>query len=174
MLRNRDGGAWLVKVPDGKWSKWIRPDNEEFFAIMSERGACTIDPPDDPPTVPETVAAIAEACRQLNDNAPEGWEVYFDADKKIFPVKFKSKTVTTLDSLALQKILTPEKFFDRFRPLVDNSYTPRQQFLDELNIELDQLQQMRAELGDDTERLKNIDAMIEDVKQTLVENEFAI
>lgn len=45
MFRNRDGGAWLVKVPDGKWSKWIRPDNEEFFAIMSERGACTIDPP---------------------------------------------------------------------------------------------------------------------------------
>lgn len=134
----------------------------------------TVDEIEKPPSESATVAAIAEACQQLNDNAPEGWEVYFDCEHKNFPVKFYDKAVITLDSLALQNILTPEKFFDRFRPLVDDSYTPRQQFLNELNLELDQLQQLRDELGDDSERLKTIDAMIEDVKQTLVQNEFAV
>lgn len=118
--------------------------------------------------------AAAEQCRRLNAAAPSGWSVDFDADKKIFPVKFKGETVITLDSLVLQNILTPEKFFAQFRSLVDENYSPRQQFLDDLYLELDQLEQMRAELGSDTERLKTIDAMIENIKRTLVANEFAI
>ena len=146
-------------------------DEEEFFSEMERRGACSIDKPES--TTLDTLAAIAETCQNLNANAPEGWEIYFDTENNFFPIEFNGKQVTKLDSLATQNFLSPQKFFERFRPLVDKNYTPKQQFIDERLLELDNLQAMRVEIGNDTERLKILDDLIEQTKRDICELEFA-
>lgn len=37
---------YIVEVPDGRYVKFIRPTDEEFFQIMAERGACSFDEPE--------------------------------------------------------------------------------------------------------------------------------
>ena len=105
---------------------------------------------------------------QLNKNAPDNLQISFDKDKNNFPVKFKGKTITTLDTLALKNFLTPEQFFQQFRPLVDKDYSPKEQFIDDRKKELANLQEMRKSIKD-TERLKTIDALIDIIKRDLLE-----
>lgn len=105
---------------------------------------------------------------QLNKNAPDNLQISFDKDKNNFPVKFKGKTITTLDTLALKNFLTPEQFFQQFRPLFDKDYSPKEQFIDDRKKELANLQEMRKSIKD-TERLKTIDALIDITKRDLLE-----
>lgn len=105
---------------------------------------------------------------QLNKNAPDNLQISFDKDKNNFPVKFKGKTITTLDTLALKNFLTPEQFFQQFRPLVDKDYSPKEQFIDDRKKELANLQEMRKSIKD-TGRLKTIDALIDIIKRDLLE-----
>lgn len=141
----------------------------------------TVEELNTPPTVPAidkahiegpiTVKAIGEACATINAAAPEGWEVSYDTESKSFPVEFNGKLITTLDSLALTKILPPDKFFDQFRPLVGNDYTPRQQFLDDRNRELKQLTEMRKALTECGGQSKILDGLIDQIKRDILDDE---
>ena len=124
-----------------------------------------------PGAAPNTVAAVADICETVNAAAPAGWEVAFDSETKSFPVTFNGVGVTDLDSLALAKALPPEKFFDQFKPLVDNGYTLRQQFLDDRYRELHELQAMREKLGDDSNRAKILDGLIGRLKRDILDAE---
>ena len=123
-------------------------------------------------TVADEDVYILDACAEINRHAPEGWTVTFDTKGKIFPVNFKGKQVATLDSLATQKFLSPEKFFEQFKPLVDKNFTPKDQFLADRYNELAMLEQMREEIADDAAQLKTLNEMIEQVKRDIVSEEF--
>ena len=116
---------------------------------------------------------IDKSILSLNTDAPSGWAIQHNrTDLGKFIVTFNHNTVASLDSLVLQKFLSPEQFFQQFKPLVDKNYSPRQQFIDDRQQELNDLLEMRKELVDDKERLKSIDALIEQVKRDLVKVEF--
>ena len=115
----------------------------------------------------------AETVSDINAHAPEGWEIRFDSEGKFFPVEFKGKTVAKLDSLATQKFLSPERFFEQFRPLADPNYTAKQQFIADRYNELSMLEEMREEIADDAEQLKTLEEMIEQVKRDIAAEEFA-
>ena len=145
-----------------------RGDEEFTFPTVDELNT----PPEMPPCAPKSPDITAEdnlpindeippknaydaQIAQINKTAPVNWSVSFDTDKNNFPVNFKDKTITTLDSLALAKVLPPEKFFEQFRPLVDKNYSPKQQFQDDRLKELAALLDMRKLITDDAERLKS-------------------
>ena len=66
-----------------------------------------------------TVQAVAEQLAEINSTAPEGLEIYYDAETKKFPVVSYGgefpEIYYELDSLALYKILTPEEFWTRIK-----------------------------------------------------------
>lgn len=133
-------------------------DDQDFIAVNSA---------EDENISEETVQ---QQCDCINQHAPADWQITFNG--KTFPVKFKNKIVTTLDSLATAKLLPPDKFFAQFKPLVNKSYSIKQQFLDDRYRELDNLIQMREEISDDAERLKTLDELIEITKRAIAETEF--
>ncbi len=113
------------------------------------------------PVAHETADKRAEAgltCQEINSTAPEGWQIKPVGAK--FNVQFSGQSVATVDSLALAKVLTPEKFFEQFRPLVDKDFDADKQFIADRKAEIAALQEMRDELVGDTERLKIIDKLI--------------
>ena len=159
-----------------------RGDKEFTFPTVDELNIT----PEMPPRAPKSPDNNAEDILPINDEtppqiaydaqiahinkiAPKNWNVSFDAVKNNFPVKFKDKTIVTLDSLALTKFLTPEQFFAQFKTLVDKNYSPKEQFLDDRRKELDALLDMRKLITDDNERLKTIDDMINSIKRDLLE-----
>ena len=105
-------------------------------------------------------AKIVDACQEINSNAPDGWSVDFDAGKNNYTIKFGSQPVATIDSLALAKVLPPEKFFEQFKPLVDKDFDADKKFISDRQREIEQLIEMREELAGDPERLKIIDKLI--------------
>lgn len=154
-------------------------DEGEFFAEMERRGACSIDQPtDEPPTiddddpepqtdepaedVPDTIAAVAETLHDINDHAPDGWEVFYNADGKNYTVTFDDEPVANLDSLALLKVLPPEEFFGKFKS------TAEEQFSADRVDEVAALKEMRKQLADDKERLKIIDDLINDATRAAI------
>lgn len=163
-------GKYLVQIPDGKWRKFVRPDENTFWQMMIERGACTINN-ELPQNVnrtktitPDEMLAIVDTLDTVNASAPAGWQI--DYNGKNFPVKFNGKTVATLDSLALAKVLPPDKFFDRFNPDVP----PKEQYINDRRKELDQLLDMRKFVEDDPDRLKTLANLIEDVKREILDS----
>ena len=114
---------------------------------------------------PEYMLGIINELDTLNANAPDGWQVDFNPVENNFSVAFNGASVADIDSLALAKILPPNKFFDRFKPIIDDD---RQEFYrEDLPRELDELQAMREQLGDDKERLKTLDELIEQTKREI-------
>jgi|GEM_PF-6638257 len=177
-----DTPAEIRTVIDMLQAAIARGDEEFTFPTVDELNT----PPEMPPCAPKSPDITAEdnlpindeippknaydaQIAQINKTAPVNWSVSFDTDKNNFPVKFQDKTITTLDSLALAKVLPPEKFFEQFRPLVDKNYSPKQQFQDDRRKELAALQDMRKLITDDAERLKSIDDMIDAIKRELLE-----
>lgn len=116
------------------------------------------------PTVAELEAT--DAVNKLNAAAPEGWSVVPDPDNKKFFVKTGGKSVAEIDSLALAKVLPPDKFFARFTPLTDDE--PNQRYADQLYQEYLELLDMRDNLSDDPERLKVIDGLIRDLEREML------
>lgn len=108
----------------------------------------------------------ADTVDQLNAAAPEGWSVVPDPDNKKFFVKTGGKSVAEIDSLALAKVLPPDKFFARFTPLTDDE--PNQRYADQLYQEYLELLDMRDNLSDDPERLKVIDGLIRDLEREML------
>lgn len=125
----------------------------------------------------DTLSAVADTCAQLNAHAPLGWKIHFDSEHNKFPVEFNGAPVVKLDSLATTKFLSPEDFFDQFRPLVDKNYSELQQFIRDRKDELHGLIQIRYEMadiyGDDSERLKTLDEMIAQVRRDIFHAEIA-
>ena len=109
----------------------------------------------------------SDTCEQINDAAPADWKIFPAHDNQSFQVKFKNKTIFTLDSLILAKILPPDKFFEQFKPLVDDNFSPEQQFLVDRYHELENLQAMRVEAPPDT--AKTIDEMIDKLKRDIAD-----
>lgn len=116
------------------------------------------------PTVAELEAT--DTVDRLNAAAPEGWSVVPDPDNKKFFVKAGGKSVAEIDSLALAKVLPPDKFFARFTPLTDDE--PNQRYADQLYQEYLELLDMRDNLSDDPERLKVIDGLIRDLEREML------
>ena len=158
-----------------------RGDKEFKFPTVDELN----NPPKMPPCAPKSPDINAEDNLPANDEippknafdaqialvnktAPVGWHISFDTDQNNFPVKFHDKTITTLDSLALTKFLTPEQFFEQFKPLVDKNFSPQEQFRADRQEELAALQDIRKLIIDDAERLKSIDDMIDAIKRDLL------
>ncbi len=121
----------------------------------------------------DTIGSVADTCQALNSAAPQGWQIFYDTTSKTFPVEFNGKQVAALDSLATQKILSPDRFFEQFKPLTDVNYSPRQQFLDSLYLELDHLEQLRRDVADDSERLLVVGNMIDNIKRDIVSEEMS-
>ena len=118
-------------------------------------------------------AKIVDACQEINSNAPDGWSVDFDAGKNNYTIKFGSQPVATIDSLALAKVLPPEKFFEQFKPLVDKDFDADKKFISDRQREINQLIEMREELAGDPERLKIIDKLIRQNKRDIIHTEIA-
>lgn len=119
---------------------------------------------------PEYMLGIIDEVDALNENAPDGWQVEFNPVENNFSVAFNGASVADIDSLALAKILPPDKFFDRFKLIIDDA--PQDLCREDLLRELDELQAMREQIGDDYERLKILDELIEQTKRELVSTEF--
>jgi len=67
------GGRHLqVEVPDGQWKKYknFMVDDDEFFQILSERGACSFET--EPPEIPATVAPVETNLTDKYQAALEG------------------------------------------------------------------------------------------------------
>lgn len=173
-------GALQILCPEGNSLRFANVDTMvdhlAFDNIFHD------EPTDDEPeptteepteNVPDTIAAIAETCAELNANAPSGWEIRFDSDLNQFPVEYNGLSVAKLDSLATLNFLSPHDFFNQFRPLIDKNYTLRQQFIDDRQREMDELLIMRDELGNDTERLKMLDDMIAQLQRDIFTAEIA-
>lgn len=128
--------------------------------------------PFNPSVVERKELARADDLTRLNRHAPDDWRITFDG--KTYQVTFKGKTVATLDSLATAKVLPPDKFFDQFKPLVDDSISAKEQFLKDRYRELNELLDMRDELPDDSERLKTLDELIDQLKRDIAAIEFDI
>lgn len=116
---------------------------------------------------PDYFMTVIETLDNINAAAPLGWEIKYNG--KNFPVEFNCKTVATLDSLALAKILPPDKFFEQFKPDI----SPREQFLDDRRKELDMLLDMRKFVEDDPERLNTLSELIENTKRAIIEAELS-
>lgn len=110
---------------------------------------------------PATIAAVAAAVAELNAAAPKGWGIFYDAEYRDFTVTFNDKIVTEIDSLAVAKILPPDKFFAQFTPLITRKH---EHFIAQRNEEINALEEMRNELTGDEERLRIIDELIADNK----------
>ena len=54
--------------------------------------------------------------------APDGWSVIFAPERKKFFVNNGGESVAELDSLALAKILPPDKFFQRYADDINREY----------------------------------------------------
>ena len=77
-----------------------------------------------------------------------------------------SNAPAEIDSLALAKVLPPDKFFARFTPLTDDE--PNQRYADQLYQEYLELLDMRDNLSDDPERLKVIDGLIRNLEREML------
>ena len=71
---------------------------------------------------PEYMLGIINELQTLNANAPDGWQVDFNPVENNFSVAFNGASVADIDSLVLAKILPPNKFFDRFKPIIDDDW----------------------------------------------------
>lgn len=129
-------------------------DDDELIDTPSVNNAKTI--------TPDEMLATLDT---MNAAAPYGWQI--DYDGKNFPVKFNDKIVTTLDSLALTKVLPPDKFFEQFNPDVP----PKEHYINERRKELDMLLDFRKFVEDDSDRLKTLANLIEDVKREILNAE---
>ena len=163
-------GEYLIQIPDGKYVKFRHADKNEFWQIMIERGGCAINDAHpvsvEEDVTPNEMLAIVDTLDTLNAAAQNnGWHI--DYDGKNFPVTLNGKIVATLDSLALAKVLPPDKFFDQFNPAI----SPRQRFLSDHYRELHELQAMRDELGNDSGRDKTLDELINRLKRDILDAE---
>ncbi len=128
--------------------------------------------PFNPSVVERKELARADDLTRINRHAPDDWRITFDG--KVYRVTFKGKAVANLDSLAAAKLLPPDKFFDQFKPLVDDNVSAKEQFLKDRYRELNELLDMRDELPDDSERLKTLDELIDQLKRDIAAIEFDI
>ena len=119
-------------------------------------------------------ATIQANCDSVNETAPEGWHVAPCADKPDqYQITYNGDNVTTLDSLVLAKILTPDKFFGQFAPLNDKNFSPQNQFIGDLKRELSELEKMRQELPVDSPQLKTLDDMIDQTNRDILLTEMS-
>lgn len=68
---------------------------------------------------PPTAQTVTEQLAEINSTAPDGLEIYYDAETKTYPVVSYSgkfpEIYCELDSLALYNILTPYEFWKRIK-----------------------------------------------------------
>lgn len=75
----------LVKVPDGQWFRFktFAVDDDEFFKLMAERGACTLDTEEPQPKLPtgdkvQVIAQDVKAAKPYSINPAEDETVRFN------------------------------------------------------------------------------------------------
>lgn len=134
--------------------------NEDKFVYIDDEPS-----PTDKVITPDEMLALVGTLETVNAAAPYGWQISYDG--KNFPVEFNGKLITTLDSLALTKVLPPDKFFEQFNPDVP----PKEHYINERRKELDMLLDFRKFVEDDSDRLKTLTNLIEDVKREILNAE---
>lgn len=134
--------------------------NEDKFVYIDDEPPIT-----DKVITPDEMLALVDTLDTVNAAAPYGWQISYDG--KNFPIEFNGKIVATLDSLALTKVLPPDKFFEQFNPNVP----PKELYINERRKELDMLLDFRKFVEDDADRLKTLANLIEDVKREILNAE---
>ena len=106
----------------------------------------------------------------MNRNAPDGWSIKLDGNK--IRVEYQGNHIADVGKIEKRDELVPQAFFDQFVPMVDETKTPEQMFLDDRYRELAELEEMRKSPDCTPAAIQTLDEMIARVKRDIVEAEF--
>ena len=165
-----DRQEWIVcETLEGAEPAKFFNTEDEFWAEMVKRDACTIDVPPKPP------ADITEQCDLINEAAPDGWSIESELTYKIgkhdspgvkYLVRHDGELVTTLDTLSLANFLSIDEFFEQFKPLVGNVFDADRQFIADRKAEIAALKEMLSSTQKKKDRAK-IKALIKQNQRAL-------
>lgn len=142
----------------------IYRQSDAVIEICEDKQPIVFQPPQS--NAPDTLQAVAATIADINNFAPEGWEISYDAEFKNYAITFNDETVNKLDTLALAKVLPPDKFFALFQN------DTAQSFIREREEEIAALTEMRNYITD-RKRLKEIDDLIIDNQRELFRAEMS-